>query len=155
MNFLHDDAYTIIHLNQKKMRRFLSYSASLPVASAGLLILRLGFGGLMLPHGYDKIIHYAEYKEKFMSFMGLSPAISLGLNIFAEFFCAIFIVLGLLTRFATIPLIIAMSVALFMVHNGDVTGKGQAATLFLLAFMALLFTGAGKYSLDGALYKHR
>jgi putative oxidoreductase len=136
------------------MRRFLSYSASLPITSFGLLIIRLGFGGLMVPHGYSKIVHYAEYKEKFMSFMGLSPAISLGLNIFAEFVCALFLILGLFTRFATIPLIIAMSVALFMAHNGDMTGEGQVATLFLLAYVALLFTGAGKYSLDAALYKH-
>ncbi|MDB5210547.1 MAG: DoxX family protein, partial [Sediminibacterium sp.] len=73
---------------------------------------------------------------------------------FAEFVCSIFVVLGLLTRFACVPVIIGMSVALFQAHGGDITGKGQAATLFLLTFFSLLFTGPGKYSLDAALYKH-
>jgi len=136
------------------MRRLLSYSASPAVTSFALLILRLGFGGLILVHGYDKIIHFAEMKDKFMPFLGMSPTFSLGLVVFAEFICAIFLIAGLLTRFACIPLIIDMTVAIFMAHNGDILGKGQLASLFLLSFIVLLFTGAGKYSLDGALYKH-
>jgi putative oxidoreductase len=136
------------------MRRLLSYSASLPIASLGLLILRIGFGGLLMVHGYDKIMHYSEMKTQFMPFLGLAPSVSLGLLVFAEFVCSIFVVLGLLTRFACVPVIIAMSVALFQAHGGDVTGKGQAATLFLLVFLSILFTGPGKYSLDAALYKH-
>lgn len=136
------------------MRRLLSYSASLPITSFGLLILRIGFGGLLAVHGYDKLMHYAEMKTQFISFLGMSQAVSLGLLIFAEFVCALFVALGLFTRFACIPVIVAMSVALFQAHAGDITGKGQSATLFLLAFTTLLFTGPGKYSLDAAIYKH-
>ncbi len=136
------------------MRRLLSYSASPNVTSFALLILRLGFAGLLIPHGYDKMIHFAEYSRKFLPFMGMSQSFSLGLTIFAEFFCSVFVILGLFTRFATIPPIIAMSVALYVAHAGDFTGKGQPATLFLLAFVVLLFTGPGKFSVDGAIYKH-
>jgi putative oxidoreductase len=136
------------------MRRLLSYSASLPITSLGLLILRLGFGGLLMVHGFDKIMHFTEMKTQFISFLGMSQAVSLGLQIFAEFVCSIFVVLGLLTRFACVPIIFGMSVAVFMAHNGDITGQGEKATLFLLAFVVLIFTGAGKYSLDAALYKH-
>ena len=50
-------------------------------------------------------------------------------------------------------LIIAMLVALFMANNGDILGKGQEATLFLLAFVTLAITGGGKYSLDEAFFK--
>ncbi|MES2331383.1 MAG: DoxX family protein [Bacteroidota bacterium] len=136
------------------MRRLLSYSASLPITSFGLLILRIGFGGLLAVHGYDKLMHFAEMKANFISFLGMSPGMSLGLLVFAEFVCSLFVVLGLLTRFACVPVIIGMSVALIQAHGGDITGKGQPATLFLLAFLSLLFTGPGKYSLDAALYKH-
>lgn len=136
------------------MRRILSYSASLPVASLGLLILRLGFGGLLMVHGYDKMMNYSEMSQKFMPFMGMSASVSLSLVIFAEFICSIFVVLGLLTRIACVPIIITMAVALFMAHGGDVTGQGQAATLFLLSFLTILFTGPGKFSLDAVFYKH-
>lgn len=136
------------------MRRLLSYTASLPITSFGLLLLRIAFAGLLMVHGYDKIVHYNEMSQQFISFAGLSPALSLGLLIFAEFFCSLFVLVGLFTRFACLPVIIAMSVALFSAHDGDVTGKGQAATLFGVAFLTLIFTGPGKYSLDAAFYKH-
>ncbi len=136
------------------MRRLLSYSASLPVLSFALLILRIGFGGLLMQHGYDKIMHFTEMKGQFISFLGMSQSTSLCLLIFAEFICSIFVIFGLFTRFACIPIIIGMSVALIEVHGGDITGKGQPATLFLLSFITLLFTGPGKYSLDAAFYKH-
>lgn len=136
------------------MRRLLSYSASPAITSMAIFILRVVFGSLILLHGYDKVMHFAEYKVQFMSFLGMSPTISLGLVVFAEFVCAIFLVVGLLTRFACIPLIITMAVAVFMAHDGDITGKGEHPTLFLVGFITLLFTGAGKYSLDGVLYKH-
>jgi len=135
------------------MKRVFISTTSPALTGLALLILRIGFGGLMIPHGYDKLIHFAEYKTKFMEFMGMSMSLSLGLNIFAEFFCAILVVLGLFTRLATVPLIIAMLVALFMANNGDVTGKGQEAALFLLAFITLIITGAGKYSLDDTFFK--
>lgn len=119
-----------------------------------LLLLRLCFGGLMaVSHGYEKLTHYSEMKGQFLHFLGLSSPISLGLNIFAEFLCGILVALGLFTRWATIPLIIAMCVALFLVHGGDVMGKGQAATLYLVAYVALFFTGAGRYSFDTAFNK--
>jgi putative oxidoreductase len=136
------------------MRRFLSYSASPAVTSLAIFILRVAFGSLILLHGYDKALHFAALKEKFMSFLGMSPAISLGLVVFAEFVCAIFLIVGLLTRFACIPLITTMAVAVFMAHGGDITGEGEHPTLFLVGFITILFTGAGKYSLDAVLYKH-
>lgn len=136
------------------MRRLLSYSASQPVTSFGLLILRLGFGALLMVHGYDKLVHYAEYSKQFMPFMGMSAATSLVLVIFAEFVCSLLVMIGLFTRFACIPILVTMCVALFKAHGGQVSGEGQAATLFGLAFLTLLFTGAGKYSLDAAIYRH-
>lgn len=136
------------------MKRIFISTNSPALTGLALLILRIGFGGLMIPHGYDKLIHFADYKDTFISFIGMSMPLSLGLNIFAEFFCAILVVMGLFTRLATIPLIISMLVALFMSQNGDITGKGQEATLFLLAFVTLTMTGGGKYSLDEAFFKH-
>ena len=73
--------------------------------------------------------------------------------IFAEFFCGVFILLGLFTRLACIPLIISMSVALFYAHKGDFFGDGEKATLFLLGYLALLFTGPGKVSMDKLIGK--
>ncbi len=135
------------------MKRVFLSTTSPILTGLALLILRIGFAGLMIPHGYDKLVHFADYKVKFISFLGMSMPVSLGFNIFAEFFCSILVVIGLFTRLATIPLIISMLVAICIVNNGDFTGKGQEATLFLVAFLSLAITGAGKYSLDELIFK--
>jgi putative oxidoreductase len=67
---------------------------------------------------------------------------------FAEFFCAAFIILGLFTRLAAVPLVIAMSVALIYAHKGQFFGDGEKAAIYLVAFLAILFIGPGKASLD-------
>ena len=122
------------------------------------LFLRLGFGLLMLiNHGYSKLANYPSMLERFRDPTGIfSNSIALALTVFAEFFCAAFIVLGLFTRLACIPLIIAMGVAFFIVHNSKYQagpGSGEMALLFLVAFVVLLLTGPGKFSIDRLIGK--
>lgn len=118
-----------------------------------LLILRFGVGSQMLTHGYGKLQNFNAGATKFNSFFGMSPTVSFALLVFAEFFCAAFIILGLFTRLAAIPLIIAMAVALFMAHKGLFFSEGETAGTFLVVFTTLLFAGAGKFSLDRAIGK--
>lgn len=119
----------------------------------GLLVLRLSAGILMMPHGYSKLIHFAERKDKFMNFLGLGSAVSLALVIFAEFFCSALLAAGLLTRFVLIPLSIAMAVAVFKAHNGEIFGDGETGFLFLTIYVMVLISGPGKYSVDKLVLK--
>ena len=105
----------------------------------------------MIPHGYDKLKKFSEYAPGFTDPLHIGSSLSLSLVIFAEFFCAILIVLGLLTRLATIPLIINMAVAVFIAHKGQVFGDGEHAALFLTGFIALLLCGPGRASVDGMM----
>ena len=130
------------------MKRLFSIKYSDNGISFATLILRLALGGLMIPHGYSKLMNFAAMSSKFSDPFHIGHSTSLSLTIFAEFFCAVFIVLGLFTRLACIPLIINMAVAVFYAHKGDVFDTGEKATLFLVAFIALLFTGPGKVSMD-------
>lgn len=135
------------------MGKLTSTSYTTGAFNAGMLIARLGLGGLMMKHGYDKLIHYNTYKAQFINFMGMGSGLSLSLTIFAEFFCALFILIGLFTRLATIPLIIVMCVALFKAHNSDFLGEGEMATLYLAGYLSILFVGPGKISVDGMMGK--
>lgn len=121
--------------------------------SFALLILRLTIGGLMIPHGFQKLIDFAEQSSSFSDPLHIGSTVSMVLVIFAEFFCGVFIVMGLFTRLACIAPIISMTVALFYVHNGDVSGAGEKATLFLGGLITLLFSGPGKVSLDRLIGK--
>jgi|SRR5690606_24704631 Predicted membrane protein len=129
------------------MRKFLSY---LPISlDLGLLILRAGAGLALVTHGWPKLQNFGERASKFADPFGLGPEISLGLVVFAEFFCSLLVVLGVYTRLALIPLIINMATIVFLIHGGDPFGKKELAVLFLVSFGCLFFTGPGKYSVDG------
>ena len=61
--------------------------------------------------------------------------------------------LGLLTRWAAIPLLITMLVAVFMIHIDDPFGKMEKGLMFGSFFLALFFTGAGQFSIDALIGK--
>ncbi|MCU7550800.1 DoxX family protein [Chitinophagaceae bacterium LB-8] len=131
------------------MKKLFSIRCSDNSLSFAALILRIGAGSLiMVNHGLDKLMHFAQKAPRFADPFGIGTTTSLSMVLFAEFFCAVFIILGLFTRLACIPLIVAMSVALFYAHSGDFFGKGELAAIYLTCFITLLFTGPGKVSLD-------
>lgn len=119
----------------------------------GLLLIRLAVSGLMLTHGYPKLVHFAERAEKFSDPLGIGSPASLGLVVFAEFFCSILLFLGLFTRFALVPLMVAMAVAVFIVHGDDPFGDKEKGLLFLIPYIGLFLTGPGHWSLDRMLKK--
>jgi putative oxidoreductase len=135
------------------MKKLMSISYADWTINVALLVLRLGLGALIMAHGYGKLVRFPQMKATFLNFLHLGRTVSLSLDIFAEFFCAIFLIIGLFSRLATIPLIIAMSVALFIVHNGDIFGDGEKAALFLVGFLVLLLVGPGKASVDAMVGK--
>lgn len=134
-------------------------AATPAIASAvGLLVLRVGFGGYMMTHGWGKLqmLLGGEF-EDFSDPIGVGKPLSLILATFAEFGCSLLVILGLATRLATIPLITTMAVAAFVVHRADPWTMGPGASkepamLFLTAFTALLLTGPGHFSLDAVVW---
>ncbi|MDH5367850.1 MAG: DoxX family protein [Cyclobacteriaceae bacterium] len=113
------------------------------------LILRISVAIFMITHGFPKLnkllaggeIHFADP-------IGLGAAFSLALVVFSEFFCSILIGIGLATRLASIPLIITMAVAAFVIHGADPIGKKELAILYLVIYLTLLIVGSRKYSVD-------
>ncbi|OLY92345.1 putative oxidoreductase [Cnuella takakiae] len=131
------------------MKKLFSTRVSDGAFSFAMLVLRLGVGFLMLVnHGLDKLMHFAEKSGRFADPFGVGSTTSLSMVVFAEFFCSVFIILGLFTRLAVLPLIIAMGIALFYAHKGQLFGEGEMAALYLSAYIAILFAGPGSASLD-------
>ncbi len=135
------------------MRRLLSTKYSAGAFSTAMLLLRLGIGILMMAHGYDKLLHFSKIQDTFLNFLGMGSTISLVMVVFAEFFCSLFLILGLFTRLSAIPLIIATCVMVFKAHHSDIFGDGEHASLYLISYLVILFVGPGRVSVDSMIGK--
>ncbi len=113
-----------------------------------LLMTRLVFGGLMLTHGWPKLMKIINSDWGFADPLGIGAAPSLILTVFAEFFCALAIVLGWKTRLVAIPLIFTMLVAALIIHGSDPLADKEMALLYLGGFAVLAFMGGGRLSID-------
>ncbi len=134
------------------MKKLLSIHYSEWAFNLTMLGLRLVSGLLMLfLHGLDKLQKFDTLQGNFYSFLGMGPKTSLVLAIFAELFCSLFIILGLFTRFATIPIIITMLVAIFGHNAGKPLLDNETGSLYITVFFALLLCGPGKISIDAMI----
>jgi putative oxidoreductase len=140
----------------KTMKHFLLSNSNTSIQlNLALLILRIGAGSLMLTHGVPKLMMILDGNFAFGDPLGMGPELSLILVTFAEFLCAIFVMAGLWSRLAVIPLIFAMAVAAFIAHAGDPFVEKELSLFFLITFTTLLFSGPGKYSLDHLFYARK
>lgn len=129
------------------------WSTSEKNISFGLLILRIGISfSMIVLHGYPRLINFSEISTEFANPIGLGSATSLGLVIFAEFFCSLFLVIGLFTRWSCIPLIITMIVATFVVNGGKEFIFQEKSFVYLISYISLFVNGGGYFSLDYLLF---
>ena len=114
----------------------------------GLLILRVGFSIGLMTHGYGKFLRVINGNFKFSDPLGIGTSSSLILASFGEFIAPIFIIVGWKTRLFSIFPAFTMLVAFTIVHDGDPFSRKEKSLMYLIAFIAIYFTGPGKYSVD-------
>ncbi len=128
----------------------------------GLLLIRAVVGVVFMYHGAQKVLGAFGGKgmEAFtqgVAGMGLPyPELAAQAAAWAEFGGGALLLVGLLTRVAAVPLAITMAVACIKVHNSAFglqhSGMEYALTLGVVS-LGLLFTGAGRYSIDGLIFQ--
>lgn len=124
------------------------------VVEVGILLVRIFVGLSMLTHGIPKLQTLVENDHiKFMHFLGMGSIFTMVLVVFAEFLCSIFIIVGLFTRIACIPLIITMLVACFVVHGSDPYEAKELSVLYFFFYFIILIMGSGKFSIDHLMTK--
>ncbi len=134
---------------------------------AALLFGRLGVGLVFLSTGWGKV-HNIEGVTKFFVSLGIPmPGLNAIVVGWSELLCGAALVLGVLTRLATIPLVVSMIVAILTAKKDDFAktaadggGLKYLFTLFafdeftylvLLVMIAIL--GPGRYAVDAILAK--
>lgn len=112
-----------------------------------ILVLRVFFGIMFFTHGLDKMMNFSQLSETYPSVLGFGSYMTLMVTIFCEFCCSLFLIAGLLIRVMVLPMIVAMAVAFFDVHDGFLP-EGELALIYMVVFIILYIVGPGRYSLD-------
>ena len=130
-----------------------------------LTLIRVVAGGVMLPHGMQKLLGWfggAGFTRTMHGFDHGVPTPLVFLVIMAEFFGALGMILGCLSRIAAFSVAVDMIVAalvtynrfgmLFMNWSGTRKGEGIEFHLLMIAMsLAVMIAGGGAFSVDRAL----
>lgn len=136
----------------QKIRDFLFPAPpSAMLASVLLLVARIVFGLLFLNHGVAKWVAFESAAISFPDPLGVGSFTSLLLAIFAEVFCSVGFILGLLYRLSLIPMILTMCVAFFIIHGADPLSVKELSLVFLTVFVLMFLSGPGYFSIDSSL----
>ena len=141
------------------MKKNLLFSFKPINLSLGILLVRVIIGMLMAFYGYQKLINFetmaaSDFWAKEVSFLGMTGKTPLALTIFAEFFCSLLLIIGLLTRLSLIPLlicmgyIVAVTARFEVIYSGDNGVEVNNAFVYFIIYLGIYLTGPGNYSLD-------
>lgn len=132
-------------------------SAQKPVEKQSDLIL-LVFRSLVAfamirTHGIKKILDIKGTIAHIPDPFGIGGEISAYIAIFANVFCALFVMFGFLTRASALFILTLTLTGFFLVHWGDPWPVKDTPLIYSIAFFAILSLGPGKYSLDHLISK--
>lgn len=107
----------------------------------------------MLSHGIPKLLEYQTLVQNFPDPLNVGTEVSANLILFAEVGCSVLLLFGLLGRFASVTLFIAMMVAAFIHHFEDPWAQRELPLLYATVYACLTLTGPGSSSIDAWINK--
>jgi len=141
--------------------RFLNAKFVPTNVDTGLLLLRVGTGFILfMRHGWEKVSRLTLINPTFPDPLHLGHSVSWSIALLSDGILSLLLILGLGTRWIALFSFVEIFVAWSLVHHFSFLGKSPAAdhgeliALYLSAFLALMVTGSGRYSLDAALDKN-
>ena len=126
----------------------------LSIEHLSLLVIRVVFGGFMLlSHGLPKLRMLLGGGSPATHLHDADPAFALVLTVASEFLCALFIIAGLFTRWASLPLLVAVVAGVYSSMKSGANQNVELLTLYFGAFTVLLLKGGGRWSLDRYIFR--
>jgi putative oxidoreductase len=132
----------------------MALSGPAPRTDAGLLVLRLGLGALLLFHGIFKLTHGVAWIAGPLSGAGLPAWLQYGVYV-GEVLAPVLVILGLWARPAALIIAFDMFMAIFLARRADVAKVNpmsggwaiELELLYLVAALAIALAGSGRFGL--------
>ena len=125
--------------------------------SVALLLGRLAIGLVFMSTGWGKVHSIAKVTEFFTSLHIPAPGLNAVVVGWSELLCGTALVLGVMTRLATIPLIVSMIVAILTAKRGDIHGFFDLVAFeeftYLVVLIMIAILGPGAIAIDHILAK--
>ena len=122
----------------------------------GPLALRLSLGAVFLGTGWGKLHNLAGVRSFFTELGIPFPAAQAAMVSGIELVGGTLVLLGLFTRFAALPLMVTMTVAILTAKRPEIDGIRSLLAFdeftYLAGFLWLFVAGAGRASLDALLF---
>jgi putative oxidoreductase len=132
------------------MKKFLLFTFIPASPDLGLFIIRVMAGlSLFRLHGIEKIVNFSGMLSHFPDPLHIGPLPSLIFALLSDAVCSVLVILGLMTRLASLIIVINLMVVFICLHNFSFMQEhGQLVWLYLGVFLTTLAAGAGKISVD-------
>jgi len=131
-----------------------SFRSSIPVRiDIALLILRVwASASLFVKHGLEKVTHFQDVEAHFPDPIHLGVKASLIYALIADALCTILIAAGFATRLASLLVVINLVVVFGVLDKFSfMADHAELVYVYLGVFITLIFTGAGRFSVDAYL----
>ena len=126
----------------RKFNRYKEFGPLFIRCLVGFHLIKSVFPILFTPGSMQGVVTYFDSQNIIMPSV-LAPVVA-----YAEFICGVLFIVGALVRPAAIAMVIVFICALLIVHIGDSYTNSFPALVILAGSLSLLFTGAGRISVD-------
>lgn len=121
---------------------------------AAMLLFRVGVSlQLMLVHGFKKVGIGVDTAEQIPNPLNLPETINEYFAIGSNLIAPVFIIIGLFTRIAALPVLAVTLTGFFVLHWNDSLLVKDVPLIYSFVFLLICILGPGKYSFDYLIQK--
>jgi putative oxidoreductase len=153
-------------MENRMLRRFVSFSFLRTNFDVALLVLRIGIGiNIFLKHGWEKIIYYNFMGANFFDPLHIGHYTTFNMAFFSDAICSLLILVGFGTRWCCAYCFFLIFGAWDLRHHflyfnpppgapDHLAGShGELIVVLLVALLVMFISGPGRYSIDARLMR--
>ena len=138
---------------KKVFIRLVTVAVDKATLGLGLLFFRFAVSAeLTVVHGLKKIGWGVPEAEKVPNPLQFPELLNQSIGIAANLVCPLFIILGLFTRVAALPVLAVTLTGYFVQHWNDSLLDKDIPFMYSICFGLIIYYGAGTYSLDQLIH---